>query len=202
EAPPADGELHIEKHRGKLKDRDVTVISAPHLLQTNLLDSQITHGVKVCVNLSAPGPHVIILVLQQNNFSENDWHRVKHVLNEFSEDGCKNTIVLTNEEEINNDYIYQLVQECGGGHLQFNERKSELHSQILERVEKMLNEKDVQFLICDLYVETEETSEDEEQSRSGGSVKAEEEEEFGHKSGGKLKDSNNEKKEIVFQRRI
>uniref|UniRef100_A0A671P5P5 AIG1-type G domain-containing protein n=2 Tax=Sinocyclocheilus anshuiensis TaxID=1608454 RepID=A0A671P5P5_9TELE len=191
EAPPADEELHIEKHRGKLKDRDVTVMNAPHLLHTNLSDSQITHRVKECVNLSAPGPHAIILVLQQNDFSDKDRNGVKYVLNEFSEKAFKHTIVLTDEVQINNNCIHQLIQECGGGHLHFDRQKSGLHSEVHERVEKMLNEEKIQFPIHDLYVEIEGTLKDEEQSRSGGSVKVEED-----KDDGKIKDSNKEKKEI------
>ncbi|ROI80767.1 GTPase IMAP family member 1 [Anabarilius grahami] len=137
---PADVELNIEKHRGKLKDRDVTVINTPHLLRPNLSITPISQGVKECVNLSAPGPHVIILVLQQNDFSDNDRHRVKYVLNEFSEEALKPTIVLTDEEEINSNCIHQLIKECGGGHLQFDERKSGLDSEVLKRVEKILKE--------------------------------------------------------------
>lgn len=203
EAPPADGELHIEEHRGKLKDRDVTVINAPHLLQSNLSCSQITHGVKVCVNLSAPGPHVIILVLQQNDFSEKSRNRVKYVLNEFSEEALKHTIVLTNEEEIHNNHIHQLIKECGGGHLQFDEQKPVIASEILERIEKILKENQIQFIICDLYDETvEETSVDEEQSRSGGSVTAEEQGDFDHEDDGEIKQSNKEKKEVAVQRNV
>ncbi|CAM4675359.1 unnamed protein product [Leuciscus chuanchicus] len=185
---PADVELHIEKHRGKLKDRDVRVINAPQLLHPNLSVSQITQRVKECVNLSDPGPHVIILVLQKNDFSENDRNIVKHVLNVFSEEALKHTIVLSNEEEINNNCINQFINECGGGHLQFDERKSGLHSEILERVEKILKENQVQFLICDLYEEAGEegTSEDEEQSRSGVSVTAEEEGDLDHEDDGKI----------------
>ncbi|XP_077074082.1 uncharacterized protein LOC143725509 isoform X2 [Siphateles boraxobius] len=185
---PADVELHIEKHRGKLKERDVRVINAPQLLHPHLSVSQITQGVKECVNVSAPGPHVIILVLQQNDFSDNNRNRVKYVLNEFSEEALKHTIVLTNEEEIHNNCINQLINECGGGHLQFDERKSGLHSEILRRVEKILKENQVQFLICDLYEEArEEASEDEEQSRSRSSVTAEEERDLDHEDDGKIK---------------
>ncbi len=186
EAPPADVELHIEKHRGKLKDRDVTVINAPHLLLTNLSVSQITHGVKECVNLSAPGPHVIILVLQQNDFSDRDRNRVKYVLNEFSEEALKHTIVLTNEEQINNNCIRQLIQECGGRHLQFDKQKSGKK----KKSKIKLNEEKIQFLIRDLGMKVKGTLKDDEQSRSGGSVRAEEDNDDGKK------DSNKEKQEI------
>ncbi|XP_048038193.1 E3 ubiquitin/ISG15 ligase TRIM25-like [Megalobrama amblycephala] len=199
---PADVELNIEKHRGKLKDRDVTVINAPHLLQPNLSITQITQGVKECVNLSAPGPHVIILVLQQNDFSDNNRHRVKYVLNEFSKEAPIHTLVLTDEKEINNNCIHQLIKECGGEHLQFDERKSGLHSEILERVEKILRENQAQLLISDLYEEAgEETPEDGEKRRSGGSVTAEEEGDFDHEDDGKIKQRNKEKKEVAVQRK-
>ncbi|XP_056089961.1 interferon-induced very large GTPase 1 [Rhinichthys klamathensis goyatoka] len=197
---PADVELHTEKHRGKLKDRDVRVINAPQLLQPNLSVSQITQGVKECVDLSAPGPHVIILVLQQNDFSKNDRNRVKYVLNVFSYEALKHTIVLNNDEEIHNDTIHQFIKECRGGHLQFDERKSGLHSEVLERVQKILKENQVQFLICDLYEEAREASEDEEQSRSRSSVTAEEEGDLDLEDDGKIKQSNKEKKEVAFQR--
>lgn len=203
EAPPAGVELHIEKHGGKLKDRDVTVINAPRLLKTNLSNSQITDEVKECVNLSAPGPHVIILVLQQSDFSDNDRNTVRYVLNEFSEEAIKHSIVLTNEEEINNDCIHQLIKECGGGHLQFDDQKPEMASEILERIEKILKENQPEFLICDLYEETTEgTSVDEEQSRSGGSVTAEEEGDFDHEDDEKIKQSNKENKEVAVQRNV
>ncbi|XP_048034562.1 E3 ubiquitin/ISG15 ligase TRIM25-like isoform X2 [Megalobrama amblycephala] len=198
---PADVELNIEKHKGKLKDRDVTVINAPHLLRPNLSISQITQGVKECVNLSAPGPHVIILVLQENDFSDNNRHRVKYVLNEFSKEALKHTLVLTDEREINSSCIHQLIKECGDEHLQFDERKSGLLSEILERVEKILKENQVQFLISDLYEEAgEETPEDGEKRRSGGSVTAEEAGDFDHEDDGKIKQRNREKKEVAVQR--
>ncbi|XP_039530350.1 GTPase IMAP family member 8 [Pimephales promelas] len=196
---PADVKLHTEKHRGKLKDRDVRVINAPQLLQPHRSVSQITQGVKECVDLSAPGPHVIILVLQQNDFSKNDRNRVKYVLNVFSYEALKHTIVLSNDEDIHNDIIHQFIKECRGGHLQFDERQSGLHSEILERVEKILKENQVQFLICDLYEEAGEASEDEEQ-RSGVSVTAEEEGDLDLEDDGKIKQSNKEKKEVAFQR--
>ncbi|XP_067227316.1 E3 ubiquitin-protein ligase TRIM39-like isoform X3 [Chanodichthys erythropterus] len=199
---PADVELNIEKHRGKLKDRDVTVINTPHLLRPNLSITQITQGVKECVNLSAPGPHVIILVLQQNDFSDNNRHRVKYVLNEFSKEAPIHTLVMTDERQINSSCIHQLIKDCGGEHLQFDERKSGLHSEILERVEKILKENQVQFLISDLYEEAgEETPEDGEKRRSGGSVTAEEEGDFDHEDDGKIKQRNKEKKEVAVQRK-
>ncbi|KAI2645281.1 GTPase IMAP family member 4 [Labeo rohita] len=106
----------------------ITVINT-HLLQPNLTHQQSIQSVKKCMSLSAPGPHVFILVLQYNDFSENDRQRVKYLLNLFSKQAMKHTIVLTTDEEtrtykltsmIWNNTIRDLIKECGGRHLQFD----------------------------------------------------------------------------------
>ncbi len=87
----------VERIGGRLKDRCVIIISSPQLLQTNISDHQITQTVRECVNLSAPGPHVIIIILQHNDFTKEHMRRVKQMLKEFSEEAIKRTIVLTTD---------------------------------------------------------------------------------------------------------
>ncbi|KAF4116574.1 hypothetical protein G5714_004063 [Onychostoma macrolepis] len=126
-----------------LKKRHVTVIINSQLLRTNISDHQITQTVRECVNLSDPGPPAFILVLQHNDFTEDDLRRVKHVLKEFSEDAIKYTIVLTTDEETHRaevkEFFQQLTAECGGGHLQAKDKK--IRSQIFKRVKNTLKGK-------------------------------------------------------------
>ncbi len=75
---------HSMRISGEVEKRHVTVINTSHLFQPDLSHYQITQRVGECVSLSAPGPHVIVLVLQNKNFSENDSQRVKYVLNLYS----------------------------------------------------------------------------------------------------------------------
>ncbi len=142
EAPPDVG----EKVAGRLKDRHVIVINSPQLLQKNISDHQITQTVRECVNLSDPGPRVFILVLQHNDFTEEDLRRVKHVLKEFSEEAIKHTIVLTTDEKKHrakrasvkvNEFIQQLTAVCGRGHLQVKDKRK-ICSQILKTVTNTL----------------------------------------------------------------
>nr|XP_055049674.1 GTPase IMAP family member 5-like [Misgurnus anguillicaudatus] len=136
-------------------DKHITVINNPYLLQLNLTDHQISHGVKECLSLSAPGPHVIILILQHHDFSEEHKKRVNKVLEKFSEQARKRTIVLTDEERESEEHrsnsFHQLIKQCGGGHLQFDERKSECHSELFHRIKKILEDEEDSFIICDLY---------------------------------------------------
>ncbi len=127
DAPSADIEQRTERVRGRPVDRPITVINDPHLLQPDLYHIQISTRVKECVYLSDPGPHAIILVLQHNDFSEDDIRRVNYVLKQFSDKAIKRTIVLTTDTEtrssslasvLKNNAMHQLIKECGGGHIQ------------------------------------------------------------------------------------
>ncbi|KAK9978671.1 hypothetical protein ABG768_020414 [Culter alburnus] len=176
----------VERVRGRLKDRHVMVINSPQLLQTNISDHQITQTVRECVNLSDPGPHVFILVLQYNDFTEEEMRRVKYVLEQFSEEAIKRTIVVMTivcSVIIITSEIQQLIKECGGGSLQLDERKPEWQSEIFKRVDKILEENKKECLTCVRYEDVEGTSVAAEQKQK------ENEERLYHKDDGKPKDS-------------
>ncbi|RXN12251.1 GTPase IMAP family member 8-like protein [Labeo rohita] len=176
---------HSVRISGEVEERHITVINT-HLLQPNLSHNQIIQGVRECVSLSAPGPHVIVLVLQYNDFSENDRHTVKTVLNIFNKQVIKHTLVVTTDEEtrtskltsvIWNNAIHDLIQECGGGHLQFDIVNTGLRSELFRRTEEILKKEHGEFLICNKYEnEGDGSSVDEDLSRSGTLVRGDNEE--------------------------
>uniref|UniRef100_A0A8C2G901 GTPase IMAP family member 8 n=1 Tax=Cyprinus carpio TaxID=7962 RepID=A0A8C2G901_CYPCA len=170
-----------------MEERHITVINTPHLLQQNLSHHQITQTVRECVSLSAPGPHVFILILQYKKFNENDRHRVKYLLNLFSKKAMKHTIVLTTDEEprrftslpfkSTNNAIHDLIKECGGGHLQFDTVNTRWRSELFRRTEEILKKEHEELLLCNMYEdEGDGSSVDGDLSRSGASVGGEDEE--------------------------
>ncbi|XP_067282407.1 GTPase IMAP family member 8-like [Pseudorasbora parva] len=181
---------HRQRVRGRSEDRLVSIINCPQLLQTHLSLHQITQTVRECVNLSVPGPHVFILVLQHKDFTEEDMRRAKHVLNEFSEEAIKRTIVLTTDEQtyssrlksiMKNNAVRELIMQCGGRHLQLYERNSERRSEIFKMFDKTLKENQEEYLTCNVFQDILGTPVDEEQSRS--------EEENDHRDDGKSDES-------------
>ncbi|RXN39149.1 GTPase IMAP family member 8-like protein [Labeo rohita] len=172
---------HNEKISAELQERHITVINT-HLLHPHFPQHQITQAVKECVSLSDPGPHVFVLVLQYNDFSENDRQRVKNVLNLFSEQAMKHTIVLTTDEEKHSSTptsitINNLIKECGRRHLQFDTGNPKWHSELFRRTEEILKEEHKEFLICNMYEDGGDgTSVDEDPCRSGGSVRGDDKE--------------------------
>ncbi|KAL0150751.1 hypothetical protein M9458_053974, partial [Cirrhinus mrigala] len=177
---------YFQQHSGDVAERKITVINT-QLLQQNLSHQQIIEGVSKCSSLSAPGCYAFVLVLQYKNFSENDKQRVKYVLNLFSKQAMKHTIVVTTDEEtsefmsppymITNNAIHNLIKECGGGSLQFNKGKPEWRSELFRRTEEIFKEEREEYPICDMYEdESDGSSEDEDLSRSGDSVRGDDEE--------------------------
>ncbi|KAK2916999.1 hypothetical protein Q8A67_001373 [Cirrhinus molitorella] len=166
DSDPTSAEKKLHQHRQKvgegLKDRLVTIINCPQLLQPHVSSGQITQTVRECVNMSAPGPHVFILVLQRNDFTVEDRYRVEQVLKEFSDKAIRHTLVIMTDEEtfrskissyFVNKTIHQLIKECGGGHLKFNEKRTEWQSEIFKMVDEKITENSEEYLICNVFHE-------------------------------------------------
>ncbi|RXN05621.1 GTPase IMAP family member 8-like protein [Labeo rohita] len=158
---------HSMRIRAEVEKRKITVIKS-HLLHPHFPQHQIIEAVRECVSLSAPGPHVFVLILQYKDFSENDRQRLKYVLNLFSEQAMKHTIVLTTDEEthgykfaIKNTAINDLIKECGDGHLEFETINPGWCSELFRRIE------DEEFLVCNKYKDEGGLSVNEDLSRSG-----------------------------------
>ncbi|KAG7234548.1 hypothetical protein INR49_004487 [Caranx melampygus] len=62
--------------RGQWDQKAVVVINSPDLLHPNIPHHKLTEFVKECVSLSAPGPHVFLLVLQPEDFTEEQRQRL------------------------------------------------------------------------------------------------------------------------------
>ncbi|KAL0151453.1 hypothetical protein M9458_053239, partial [Cirrhinus mrigala] len=181
---PSYLQQHSVRIGGKVEERHITVINT-HLLQLNLSQQQLIQAVRECVSRSAPGPHVIVLVLQYKDFSENDRQRVKYVLNLFSYQAIKHTIVVTTDEETRgyiftsrNNAVHDLIKECGGRHLQFDTGNPGWRSELFRKTEEILKKEHEEFVIGNMYEDGGNgSSVDEDLSRSGGSIRGDNEEE-------------------------
>ncbi|KAK2906550.1 hypothetical protein Q8A67_005535 [Cirrhinus molitorella] len=71
-----------------------------------------------------------------------------------------------------NNTVRDLISECGGRHLQFDSGNPEWRSELFRRTEEILRKEREEFLICNKNEDVGEgLSVDEDQSRSGGSVR-------------------------------
>ncbi|KAK7166957.1 hypothetical protein R3I94_001375 [Phoxinus phoxinus] len=153
----------VETFIRTVEKRNITVISTTQLLKSNLSLSRIAEKISA---LSCPEPHVIILVLQHDDFSEKDRDRVPSVLNFFGEQAMKRTMILTTDDETReeNEFIQEISRECGGFRLQLQNKQ---RSQLLQKVDEIITRSEIK--------ETQQSSSvDQELSRSVCSVRPKE----------------------------
>ncbi|KAI4871495.1 hypothetical protein NFI96_028843, partial [Prochilodus magdalenae] len=146
EAPPPSVEQHSERARGKVERSYITLISTPHLFDPHLSVTQLNKRVKESMSLCAPGPHIIVLILQPDDFTETDRHRLNHILRSLSEDVHKYTLTITthmlqsgSRADPSTETVSQkITREYSKGHFEFNSECS--RSALVKMMEKMVAE--------------------------------------------------------------
>ncbi|KAL0198928.1 hypothetical protein M9458_007468, partial [Cirrhinus mrigala] len=131
----------IERIGGRLKNRHVLIINSPQLLQTNVSDHQITQTVIECVNLSDPGPHVIILLLKHDQCSTEDQEHVEKRV-------YQHTMVISTQEPTETDDILQkIIQKCANRH--FRLQRSSSPDDLLQMFDNIVQMNDRRHLDCE-----------------------------------------------------
>ena len=98
---------HCCKQTGKVLDRQLTIV--------DLFDTWLHRGereISKCINMSAPGPHAILLVIKLGPFTAEERDAVWKVEEMFGEDAWKYTIILfTHGEKVTPDF--KMEEEAG-----------------------------------------------------------------------------------------
>ncbi|KAL7391120.1 hypothetical protein ABVT39_004492 [Epinephelus coioides] len=80
--------------RGQIKDKEIVLINTPDLLHLNISENKLSEHVENCVRLSDPGPHVFLLVLQPEDFTEKQKGKLDRILGKFSDRSFDHVLVL------------------------------------------------------------------------------------------------------------
>ncbi|KAI4887730.1 hypothetical protein NFI96_005942 [Prochilodus magdalenae] len=146
EAPPPLAEWHNERARGKVERSYITLINTPHLFDPGLSLDQLRLQVTESMFLCAPGPHVLVLVLQPDDFNEEDRDRLDSIFSSLSEEPHKHTLILTTHtlqsgsraDPLQENIIKQIITECRNRHFEFSTERS--RSALIEVMENMVKE--------------------------------------------------------------
>ncbi|RXM34029.1 GTPase IMAP family member 4 [Acipenser ruthenus] len=147
-----------EKRLGKVAGKQVTVLNTPDLFDTDQLE------IKSCVSLSAPGPHVFLLVIQLRPIRITDsplwgWKILLHddfraldkVQELFGERAMKNTMILFTRRdklegmpieqyiEKEDKELQQLVVKCGNRYHVLNNSNMSDRTQVTQLLGKIDN---------------------------------------------------------------
>ncbi|XP_051807057.1 GTPase IMAP family member 8-like [Acanthochromis polyacanthus] len=135
--------------RGQIKEKKIVLINTPDLLNPNISEDKLREHVELCVRLSDPGPHVFLLVLQPEDFIEEQKLRICRVLELFSDQSFDRSMVLISasreessfENFMKNPFFRDLIRECSNRYLyQKNLERSELLTHLSQIVKENTRE--------------------------------------------------------------
>nr|XP_019963751.1 PREDICTED: GTPase IMAP family member 8-like [Paralichthys olivaceus] len=141
-----------KKAQSKVDGRPVVVVDTPGLFDTSLSHEEVYEELLECVSLLAPGPHVFLLVIQIDRFTEEEKKTLKLIKKGFGKSFEKFTIVLLTggdklekEQQSIEDFIekksdvffQRLISDCGGRYHVFNNYDQHNHTQVRELIGKI-----------------------------------------------------------------
>ncbi|XP_054483129.1 GTPase IMAP family member 2-like [Anoplopoma fimbria] len=85
---------HCLRVRGRMKEKEIVLINTPDLLLPNISEDKLREHVENCERLSDPGPHVFLLVLQPEDFTEELKVKLCRVLKLLSDQSFDHSLVL------------------------------------------------------------------------------------------------------------
>lgn len=137
------------KKSGEVAERNITVVDTPGLFDPDRSEEELTKELAKCIQLSAPGPDAIILVIELGPTTREKSLLVEKIKTIFGEDAVKYTMILfTHGDKLQNTTIHEYVQnahpnlkeilnQCGGRYHVFDNTKPHNRVQVLEFLEKV-----------------------------------------------------------------
>ncbi|XP_066509392.1 trichohyalin-like [Hoplias malabaricus] len=159
-----------ESRQGQVAGRQVTVVDTPDYFSPGLSLDELRQDVGLCVRLSAPGPHAFLLVIPVKQTSGEERDMLQKIEEMFGERCWRNTMILftvTDEDQekrieefvqSGNQEVQSLVEKCGNRFHCLNIKESgegSRVSELLEKIEKMVEGNREEFYSSEIYLETE-----------------------------------------------
>uniref|UniRef100_W5LW56 GTPase IMAP family member 8 n=1 Tax=Lepisosteus oculatus TaxID=7918 RepID=W5LW56_LEPOC len=148
ETSPSSLTLRSQEAQGEVCGRRVTVVDTPGLFNTELSDKDLRGEIQRAVQLSAPGPHAVLLVIQLGRFSQQEKRAVETLQELLGEGVSRHTVVLFThgdrlrgrslQEFVQQDgNLQSIIQKCGDRCHLFNNTDRGDGSQVRELLEKV-----------------------------------------------------------------
>lgn len=140
---------HCQRHTAAVEDKIISVIDTPGLYDTSLSEEELKKEIEKCIYMSAPGPHVFLMVIRLGvKFTEEEKKTVKWIQENFGGEASRHTILLfTHADHLKGNSLEEYVgesndlkarvDECGGRFHSFNNEDVINRSQVTELLQKI-----------------------------------------------------------------
>ncbi|XP_054907055.1 GTPase IMAP family member 9-like [Poeciliopsis prolifica] len=156
------------KQREMVSKWMVSVVDTPGLFDTNQSEEIVKREISKCINMTAPGPHAILLVIRFGRFTAEEREAVMKVEEIFGEEAWKYTLILfTHGDEVQSDFdqklknagpeLKEILKKAGHRYHLFNNLQVSDRRQVLtllQKIQKMVDDNGGQFYSNDTYEET------------------------------------------------
>ncbi|XP_023670436.1 GTPase IMAP family member 9-like [Paramormyrops kingsleyae] len=159
-----------QKEYCDISNRHVAVIDTPGLFDTDQPSEQIQNEIVRCIQVSSPGPHAFLVVMQLNRFTKEEKMCVEALQEIFGEEANKFMIILfTRGDDLQKQTIHNFVRDahpdlkgvirkCGDRYHVFNNNDSSNRDQVnqlLHMIERMMAMNGENFYTQQMYMEVE-----------------------------------------------
>nr|XP_023667890.1 GTPase IMAP family member 7-like [Paramormyrops kingsleyae] len=159
-----------QKEYCDISNRHVAVIDTPGLFDTDQPSEQIQNEIVRCIQVSSPGPHAFLVVMQLNRFTKEEKMCVEALQEIFGEEANKFMIILfTRGDDLQKQTIHNFVRDahpdlkgvirkCGDRYHVFNNNDSSNRDQVnqlLDMIERMMAMNEENFYTQEMYKEAE-----------------------------------------------
>uniref|UniRef100_A0A8B9L4K5 AIG1-type G domain-containing protein n=1 Tax=Astyanax mexicanus TaxID=7994 RepID=A0A8B9L4K5_ASTMX len=135
--------------------KNVEVVDTPGWCDTELSEAEIVEEAVKCIDMSSPGPHVFLLVLQIGRFTNEEKKTVKKIQEVFGEGASKYMMALfTRGDDLEGQPIFDYLKDadkdlknivfrsCEGRYHVFNNREKNPRqvSELLQKIQHMVTD--------------------------------------------------------------
>ncbi|XP_071340149.1 uncharacterized protein [Trachinotus anak] len=166
---------------GPLDEKKIAVINTPDLLDPNISEEKLKQFLEECEKQSAPGPHVFLLVLQPEDFTEEQKLRLCRVLKKFNDQSFDHSLVLisTPREEssgsidkyVQRPPLKDMIRKCRDRYLK---QENLEHSELITRLVQIVKENSGEHVCYERFEDTTSTlpgdHENPKQNRTSASI--------------------------------